>query len=213
MEVPKNIKVMIVDDHAITRAGLKTLLSVYDDLVFVGEACNGLEALDSFGKFFPDVILMDLDMPVMDGISAIKNIKSKNPRIKFIALTSFSDKKLVRDAIKAGASGYVIKNIGPTELAETIRDCFLGKIKLAPEAMEAVIDEIQEPHYEKMQLTEQELKILKLLAKGLSNIKIAKELFISHHTVKFHISNLLSKLGASTRAEAVAIAAREKLID
>jgi len=208
----QSIRVMVVDDHAITRDGIKTLFSIYDDLVFAGEAGNGRDAVDISEKNRPDVILMDLELPILDGISAIKQIKTVNPGVKIIALTSFTDKRMVKDAIKAGACGYIIKNISSGELVQYIRDAFAGKINLSPEATSALVEEIKEPSGQEYDLTGQELKILKMLSHGYSNKMISKELFISHNTVKFHISNLFAKLKVSTRAEAAAIAIKNKLI-
>lgn len=212
MKDTKKIKIFIADDHAITREGIKTMLSIHDDMAFAGEASNGLEAVELCRKIKPDIILMDLDMPIMDGASAAKIIKEENPDVKIIALTSFADKKMVKDAFKAGATGYILKNISPAELAPAIRDSFSGRVSLSHEAATVLFDEIKSPSGE-FNLSEQELKILDLLAKGYSNKKISEILYISHHTVKFHISNILSKLGASTRAEASAIAIKKKIIE
>ncbi len=212
MKKEKIIKILVVDDHSITREGIKTLLSIYDDLMYIGEAANGQEAVEACKKLRPDVVLMDMDMPILDGVSATKTIKAENKDVKILALTSFADKKLIRDAIQAGASGYIVKNISPAELADAIRSSFNGKIALSPEATEAIVKEIKEPETKDFRLTEQELKILKLLSMGESNKKISEELFISPHTVKFHISNIFSKLGASTRAQAAFIANKNDLL-
>ncbi len=213
MKKSKVIRILIADDHSITRSGLKTILSVYDDLSLVGEAKNGVEAIDMCNKVNPDVVLMDLDMPVMDGVMATIKIRKKYPNIKIIALTSFVDKQLVRDALNAGAISYIIKNISPDELTSSIRDSFYGKTTLAPEATKAVVEELKNPSKEKFNLTIQESKILKLLTKGLSNKEIAEKLFISNHTVKFHIGNILNKLGAASRTEAVFIATKNNLVN
>ncbi len=213
MKKSKVIRILVADDHSITRSGLKTILSVYDDLSLVGEAKNGIEAINMCKKVNPDVVLMDLDMPVMDGITATIKIRKIYPDIKIIALTSFVDKQLVRDALNAGAISYIIKNISPDELTSSIRDSFYGKTILAPEATEAVVEEFKNPSNEKFNLTTQEYKILKLLAKGFSNKEIAEKLFISSHTVKFHIGNILNKLGAASRTEAVFIATKNNLVD
>lgn len=213
MKKSKVIRILIADDHSITRSGLKTILSVYDDLSLVGEAKNGVEAIDMCNKVNPDIVLMDLDMPVMDGVTAIIKIRKKYPDIKIIALTSFVDKQLVRDALNAGAISYIIKNISPNELTDVIRDSFYGKTTLAPEATKAVVEELKNPSIEKFNLTIQEYKILELLAKGSSNKEMAKKLFISNNTVKFHISNILNKLGATSRTEAAFIATKNNLID
>jgi two-component system, NarL family, response regulator LiaR len=208
----QTIRVMIVDDHTITRDGIKTLFLLYDDLVFAGEAGNGRDAIEVSKKIKPDVILMDLELPILDGCAATRQIKAINPEVKIIALTSFFDKRMVKDAIKAGACGYIIKNVSPDQLAQYIRDAFSGKTSLSPEATNAIIEEIKEPSGQGHDLTGQEIKILRMLSQGYSNKIISKELFISHNTVKFHISNLLVKLKASTRAEAAAIAVKNNLI-
>jgi two-component system, NarL family, response regulator LiaR len=212
MKKEKIIKILVADDHSITREGIKTLLSVYDDLMHIGEAANGQEAVDACKKLRPDVVLMDMDMPILDGVSATRAIKAENKDIKILALTSFADKKLIRNAIQAGASGYIIKNISPAELAEAIRSSFYGQTALSPEATEAIVEEMKEPGTKDFRLTEQELKILKLLSMGETNKRISEELFISPHTVKFHLSNIFSKLGASTRAQAAFIANKNNLL-
>ena len=213
MKKSKVIRILVADDHSITRSGLKTILSVYDDLSLVGEAKNGMEAIDMCSKIKPDVVLMDLDMPVMDGITATLMIKKKYPDIIVIALTSFVDKHLVKEALNAGATSYIVKNISPDELTSAIRDSFHGKTTLAPEATEVVIEELKNPSNEKFNLTIQEHKILKLLTKGSSNKEIAKKLFISEHTAKFHIGNILNKLGAASRTEAAFIATKNNLVN
>jgi NarL family two-component system response regulator LiaR len=209
----KTIRILIADDHSITRSGIKTVLSICDDLTLVGEAANGAEALDMCDKARPDVILMDVNMPVMDGVEATVKIKEKCPNIKIIALTSYVDKKLVTDMLKAGAISYVIKNISPDELVKAIRDAYLGKTTFSSEASKAVVEELTNPSSERFNLTGKEQKVLKLLSKGYSNENIAKELFISSHTVKFHISNILNKLGVASRTEAVFVATKNDLIN
>ena len=209
----KNIRILIADDHSITRSGIKTLISVYDDLTLVGEAANGAEAITMCDEVSPDVILMDINMPVIDGIEATVKIREKYPNIKIIALTSYVDKKLVKDILKAGAISYIIKNISPDELVKTIRDAYLGKTTFSSEASKVVVEELTNPSQERFNLTGKEHEVLKLLSKGSSNKDIAKELFISNHTVKFHISNILNKLGAVSRTEAVFVATKNNLVD
>ena len=212
MKKNKNIRILVVDDHTITRDGLKALLSIYDDLDYAGEASNGEEAIELCKKIRPDVVLMDIEMPLMNGIDAASIIKEENPDIKIIALTSFADKKLVSQAIRAGATSYIIKNVSTEIIANSIRDAYAGKSNLSPEATRAMIEEIKEPSPDKFSLTKQEMNILDLVVKGYSNKAIAGKLYISEHTVKFHIGNILSKLGASTRTEAATIATRNKLV-
>ena len=211
-EQKQSIRVLLADDHSITRNGLKTILSLYDDMVLVGEASNGMDAIKICKKTNPDIILMDLDMPIMDGVSATGIIRKECPGVKVIALTSFTDKKLVNNAIKAGASSYIVKNISPDELIKAIRSTFLGKIILSPQAVKAIVEEIKDPSVKKISLTIQELNVLELLVKGCSNKVIAQKLFISNHTVKFHVTSILSKLGAGTRTEAAYIATQQNLL-
>jgi len=211
-EKKQSIRVLLADDHSITRNGLKTILSLYDDIVLVGEASNGMDTIKICKKTNPDIILMDLDMPIMDGVSATGIIRKECPGVKVIALTSFTDKKLVNNAIKAGASSYIVKNISPDELIKAIRSTFLGKIILSPQAVKAIVEEIKDPSVKKISLTIQELNVLELLVKGCSNKVIAQKLFISNHTVKFHVTSILSKLGASTRTEAAYIATQQNLL-
>jgi len=211
-EQKQSIRVLLADDHSITRNGLKTILSLYDDIVLVGEASNGMDAIKICKKTNPDIILMDLDMPIMDGVSATGIIRKECPGVKVIALTSFTDKKLVNNAIKAGASSYIVKNISPDELIKAIRSTFLGKIILSPQAIKAIVEEIKDPSVKKISLTIQELNVLEFLVKGCSNKVIAQKLFISNHTVKFHVTSILSKLGAGTRTEAAYIATQQNLL-
>jgi len=211
-EKKQSIRVLLADDHSITRNGLKTILSLYDDIVLVGEASNGMDAIKICKKTNPDIILMDLDMPILDGVSATGIIRKECPGVKVIALTSFTDKKLVNNAIKTGVSSYIVKNISPDELIKAIRSTFLGKIILSPQAIEAIVEEIKDPSVKKFSLTTQELNVLEFLVKGCSNKEIAQKLFISNHTVKFHVASILNKLGAGTRTEAAYIATQQNLV-
>ena len=211
-EKKQSIRILLADDHSITRNGLKTILSLYDDMVLVGEASNGIDAIKICKKTNPDIILMDLDMPIMDGVSATGIIRKECPGVKVIALTSFTDKKLVNNAIKTGVSSYIVKNISPDELIKAIRSTFLGKIILSPQAIEAIVEEMKDPSVKKFNLTTQELNVLGFLVKGCSNKVIAQKLFISNHTVKFHVTGILNKLGAATSKEAAYIAAQQNLI-
>jgi len=206
------IKVIIADDHAITRSGIRTILSIYDDIELIGEASNGKEVVSKCEESIPDVILMDLDMPVLDGVEATRMIKKRYPDIQIIALTSFASKKHVSEAIKAGANSYIIKNISPDEIVKAIHKAFAGETSLSPEATISLMEGIKEPSVSEESLTGQEKKILAYIVKGFSNKKIAEELYISDNTVKFHISNLLYKLNAANRAEAAAIAIKNDFI-
>ena len=206
------IKVLIVDDHPLVRQGIKTLLDVYDDIEVIGEAENGQEALEMCKKYKPDIVLMDLIMPGVNGIEATKEIVKNWSYIKVVTLTSFVDKKLIEDSLKAGAIGYVLKNISGDKLVATIRDADKGKSTLSSEASDFLISNIKKPPVEDYQLTGQEKNILACLVEGLSNKKIAQKLVLSLSTVKFHVSNILNKLGVSSRTEAVSLAIKNKLV-
>ncbi len=208
----KPIRVMIVDDHAVVRSGLSAFLLAYDDLELAGEAAGGEDAIARCDEIKPDIVLMDLVMPGMDGAQTTEAILNKCPHIKVIALTSFPEEDLVQKALKAGAISYLLKNVSGGELAEAIRNAYAGKATLAPEATEALIHSATKPPAPGKDLTDREREILGLMAEGLNNDTIAKELFISASTVKFHVSNILMKLGAATRTEAVAIALQNNLI-
>lgn len=206
------IKVLIVDDHPMVRQGIKTLLDVYDDIEVIGEAENGREALEICEKYKPDIVLMDLIMPEVNGIEATKEIVKNWSYIKVVILTSFLDKKLIEDSLKAGAIGYVLKNISGDKLVATIRDADKGKSTLSSEASDFLISNIKKPPVADYQLTSQEKNILACLVDGLSNKKIAQKLVLSLSTVKFHVSNILNKLGVSSRTEAVSLAIKNKLV-
>lgn len=202
---------MLVDDHNVVRSGLSTFLRAYDDMEIVGEAKNGLEAVHLCHEKQPDVILMDLMMPEMDGIVATQAILAECPQIKIIAMTSFEDEKLVQGVLAAGAISYLIKNVTSDELAKAIRDAVSGKPTLSPEAAKVLIQATRPTKQPLVDLTEREQEVLKLVVQGLSNQQIADSLFISITTVKAHISNILSKLGVSSRAEAIAYALKHNL--
>jgi NarL family two-component system response regulator LiaR len=203
---------MIVDDHAVVRSGLSAFLLAFDDLDLVGDAGGGLEAVKLCKEAAPDVVLMDLVMPEMDGASATEAILAECPYIKVIALTSFPEEDLVQKALRAGAISYLLKNVTGDELANAIRAAAAGKSTLAPEAAEALIHAATKPEAPGADLTAREIDVLRLMAKGKNNRDIANELFISHATVKFHVSNILMKLDAATRTKAVALALQNKLV-
>ncbi len=206
------IQVMLVDDHNVVRSGLATFLRAYDDLELVGEAKNGLEALNLCHKKQPDVILMDLMMPEMDGIAATKAILAAYPEIKIIAMTSFEEETLVQGVLAAGAISYLLKNVTSDELANAIRAAYSGRSTLAPEAARALIQATRPPKRPLVDLTEREREVLALVVQGQSNQQIADGMVISLATVKAHISNILSKLGVASRAEAIAYAIKHKLV-
>ncbi len=207
----ERIRVLVVDDHKVVRKGLRTFISVNDDLELVGEAGNGEEAIDQVAAVHPDVVLMDLKMPVMDGPTAIAEIRNRFPQVQIVALTSFDDESLAQRALEAGAIGYLFKDAEEEELISAIRMAGDGKGVVAREAMQALLHRSDDDYG--VRLTEREHEILALVARGLTNPQIADRLIISVSTVNFHVHNILGKLGAKTRTEAVGIAAREGLID
>jgi NarL family two-component system response regulator LiaR len=206
------IKVLLVDDHMVVRSGLSTVLAVYDDMQLVGEAGDGEEALRLCERLQPDVVLMDLLMPKMDGVAATQVIKERWPQIQVIALTSFKEKEYVEGALKAGASGYLLKNISAEELVNAVRRAAAGQPSLSPEAAQVLIQKVNEPPPPGQDMTDREKEILALMVEGLSNNEIAERLIVSPSTVKFHVSNVLSKLGVTSRTEAVALAIKYKLV-
>jgi NarL family two-component system response regulator LiaR len=208
----KPIRVLIVDDHAMVRKGLVAFLKNRPELELIGEACDGREAITACDQNHPDVILMDLVMPELGGVAATRTIHQRWPHVQVIALTSFQEKELVQDALQAGAISYLLKNVSGKELAEAIRQAHSGRPTLAPEAVQALIQPPSEVENLAADLTPREHEVLALLVKGMSNPQIAGQMFISRATVKVHISNILSKLGVASRAEAISLAIHNKLV-
>ncbi len=207
------IRVMLVDDHAVVRSGLATFLMTCDDMELVGEAENAEQALVRCPPAKPDVVLMDLVMPGMDGASATRLLRERCPEIQVIVLTSFKEEELVQGALQAGAIGYLLKDVTAQELANAIRAASICKPTLAPEAARVLIEATRHPGGKiGFDLTEREREVLGLMVEGLNNSQIAKRLFVSISTAKFHVSSVLSKLGAASRTEAVAIALQNKLV-
>jgi NarL family two-component system response regulator LiaR len=203
---------MLVDDHNVVRSGLATFLNAYDDLDLVGEARNGLEAVRLCHQKKPDVILMDLMMPEMDGIAATRAILADYPEIKIIAITSFEEEELVHGVLAAGAISYLLKNVTSDELAKAIREAASGRSTLSPEAARVLIRSTRPREKPSYNLTEREMEILNLVVQGQSNQQIADAMVVSVATVKAHISSILSKLQVSSRAEATAYAIKHKIV-
>lgn len=206
MTLRSPIRVLLVDDHTVVRSGLAAVLAVSDDLVLVGEASDGDEAIRQCEKLKPQVVLMDLLMPNMDGVAATEAIHGRWPDVRIIALTSFKEKEYVEGALKAGAISYLLKNVSAEELVMAVRRSVAGQSSLSPEAAQVLVRSVHDPGELGHDLTDRERDTLRLMVDGLSNAEIADHLVVSLSTVKFHVSNILSKLGAGSRTEAVALA-------
>lgn len=217
-DTAEKIKVLIVDDHQVVRQGLRTFLELQEDMIVVGEAEDGQMAVERVRQLDPDVVLMDLVMPRLDGISATRQVKSLNSNIKVIALTSFTEDDKVFPAIQAGASSYLLKDVSPDNLVEAIRAAFRGEARLHPDIARKLMEQVahrskfsREPQAEN--LTERERDVIRLVARGCSNQEIAKELFISEKTVKTHVSNILSKLQLEDRTQLAIYAIKKGLVN
>ena len=206
------IRVVVVDDHLIVREGLATLLEAFPDMKLAGEAASGEEAIQLCAKVRPDVVFMDLLMPGMGGINAIRAIRKEQPAVQILVLTSYKEKEHVRGALEAGAIGYLLKNLTAAELAQAIRLASTGEPTVAAEATRALIDAVTQPLSPGTDLTEREREVLDLIVQGLSNTQIAVHLDLSPSTIKNHISRIFSKLGVATRTEAATLALRHKLV-
>lgn len=204
------ITILLVDDHEIVRQGVRAFLEAHDEFEIVGETNNGAEAVKMVEEFVPDVVLMDLIMPGMDGVEATRLIKNVSPRSQIVVLTSYHEDEHIFPALKAGALSYLLKDVKMDDLAETIQKAAIGDVVLHPHVAARVIDEIHgskeevfNPHSD---LTDREMEVLKLVAAGSSNAEIAEQLVISMHTVKGHVSNILSKLHLADRTQAAVYA-------
>ena len=206
------IRVAIADDHAVVRQGLRTFLELQDDVEVVGEAADGAEAVELVARTEPDVVLLDLVMPGLDGIDAARQIREVSPETKVIVLTSYADDDNVFPAIRAGAAGYLLKDVAPQELADGVRRVQRGEALLHPAIAARVMREVAEPGGGREELTAREVEVLRLVARGLQNKQIARELVISERTVKAHVANILAKLDLADRTQAAVYAVRERLV-
>ena len=206
------VRVLLVDDHAMVRRGLATFLKVFDDLELAGEASSGQEAIQLCTQLQPDVVLMDMVMPDMDGAAATRLIRKQSPLVQVLALTSFKEEIMVQSALQAGAIGYLLKDVSADDLAQAIRAAHAGRATLSPEAAQALVNAASQPPAPGFDLTERERAVLALMIEGLNNTQIAGKLVVSPSTIKSHVSNILTKLGVSSRTEAVTLALRNHII-
>lgn len=209
------IRLLIVDDHKVVRNGLRVFISLYDDVEVVGEAKNGRQALEQCAAHQPDVVLMDMVMPVMDGPTATSLIRREYPEVQVLALTSFDEEEIILRAIEAGAVGFLYKDVEEEELIAAIRSAREGRPVLAPEATQALMRRSTRPAQSSTvePFTRRELEVLRLVARGMTNPQIAERLVVSTSTVQFHVHNILGKLGARTRTEATAVAIQKGLVE
>jgi DNA-binding NarL/FixJ family response regulator len=213
--VPDPIRILIVDDHAVVREGLRTFLELQEGLEVVGEAGDGREAVELAGRLRPDVVLMDLVMPKLDGVGAMRELRRSVPAARVIVLTSFVDEDKLLPAIRAGAAGYLLKNAAPQELARAVRAAHAGEALLDPVVAARLLDAIATTPDEEPsdRLTRREREVLELIARGFSNKRIAHELGVSEKTVKTHVGHVLAKLGVTDRTQAALYAVRAGLLE
>jgi len=220
-EPDQALRVLIVDDHALFRRGLQMVLKQEPDIDVVGEAEDGHEAIKKAQELMPDVILMDVRMPKRSGIEATQQVKDLLPHVKILMLTISDEEADLYDAIKAGASGYLLKEISIDDVADAIRSVWAGQSRISPSMASKLLSEFQamakraeeQQQFPAPRLTDREMEVLKLVAQGMNNRDIARDLFISENTVKNHIRNILEKLHLHSRMEAVVYAVREKLLE
>ena len=208
----ESIRVMVVDDHAMVRRGLASFLKVTGDLKLVGEAENGAAAIQLCDEIMPDVVLMDMVMPGMDGASATRAICQKHPQVRVIVLTSFIEGDLVKNALEAGAIGYLLKDVSGDDLVRAIRAAYAGRTTLSPEAAQTLVETVNHAPLPEPNLTEREHQVLAVMVEGLNNKQIAERLTVSLSTIKSHVSNIFLKLGITSRTEAVALALRNHIV-
>jgi two-component system, NarL family, response regulator LiaR len=213
MTSPKPIRVMLVDDHTMVRKGLATFLKVFDDLELAGEAADGEEAIQLCAEILPDVVLMDLVMPGVEGAVVTRHIRRQFPTVQVIVLTSFKEEKRIHDALQAGAIGYLLKDVSAEELAQAIRAAYAGRSTLSPVALQTMVQAAMRPPTPGHDLTEREWAVLALLVAGMNNTEIAEKLVVSPSTIKSHVSHILQKLDVSSRTEAAAFAVRHNMVD
>jgi NarL family two-component system response regulator YdfI len=207
------IRVLIADDHMVVREGLRAILEAAPDLTLVGEAADGLEAVRLAGELSPDVVLMDLRMPGVDGIEAIRQIKARYPAVEIVILTTYDDDEYIVRGLRAGARGYLLKDTGRQALFEVIRAAARGESLLSPAVVQKVVAHLAEPESVGVEgLSEREREVLALLTQGLANKEIATRLYITERTVKAHVSSIFNRLGVNSRTEAVAVALRSGLV-
>lgn len=212
MAESKKISVLLIDDHEIVRQGLRVSLENFEDFEVIGDTGDARKGLDICIKNQPDVVLMDIVMPIMDGVTATKLIREQCPETQIIALTSFDSDDHVQRALQAGAISYLMKNVSVEELANAVRKAYSGKATLAPEAVQVLIQAATRPPALGFDLTEREREVLGLMIEGLNNREIAERLVISSSTVKNHVSSILDKLNTTSRTQAVALAVENKLL-
>lgn len=209
---PQPIRVILVDDHTMVRRGLATMLKIFDDLELAGEAESGEAAIQLCAEVLPDVILMDMALPLMDGAAATRAIRERFPHVQVLALTSFKEGDRIKKALQAGAIGYLLKDVTADELVRAIRAAHAGRVTLSSEAAQALVETSSQPPAPGLDLTEREREVLSLMIEGLSNTQIAGRLTVSPSTIKSHVSNILSKLGVASRTEAVTLALRNHIV-
>ncbi len=211
--MPDDIRVLVVDDHAVVREGLRSFLDLQDGIAVAGEAADGAEAVDLAQSLSPDVVLMDLVMPRLDGLSAMRRLRAAAPATRVIVLTSFLDEDKLMPALRAGAAGYLLKNAAPQEVARAVRAAHAGEALLDPVVTARLVESLAD-HDEPIEtLTPREREVLELIGRGYSNKRIARALEVSEKTVKTHVGHVLAKLGVSDRTQAAVVAVRAGLVE